>query len=133
MITVHPRRLRSLLQVFPGFAGVARAPSPVSGRVGLSVCLTREGLGKAGETVRATGPGPHYEVQGEGCTAAVLVSVGAKALHPLSDGTCSLLKLVRLLLPPTAKATRAFVGACRSPTVQRTSAGPLASRSNLDR
>jgi hypothetical protein len=62
----------------------------------------------------AAGPGPHYEVRGEECAAVVLVSVGAKVLHPLSDSTCSLLKLVQLLLPPTAKATRALVGACSS-------------------
>jgi hypothetical protein len=64
----------------------------------------------------ATGPGAHYEVQGEGCLAAVRVSVGAKVLHPLSDSTCSLLKLVQLLLPPTAKATRAPMGACPGPS-----------------
>jgi hypothetical protein len=64
----------------------------------------------------AAGPGPRYEVRGEECAAVVLVSVGAKVLHPLSDSTCSLLKLVQLLLPPTAKATRAVVGACSSPT-----------------
>lgn len=62
----------------------------------------------------AAGPGPQYEVQGEGCAAVVLVSVGAKVLHPPSDSTCSLLKLVRALLPPTAKATRAPIGACPS-------------------
>ena len=64
----------------------------------------------------ADGPGPHYQVQGEGCEAVVFVSVGAKVLHPLSDSACSLRKLVQQLLPPTAKATRAVVGACPTPT-----------------
>jgi hypothetical protein len=63
----------------------------------------------------AAGPGPHYQVQGDGCATEVLVSVGAKALHPLSDSACSLLKLVQQLLT-TAKATRAILGACPSPT-----------------
>lgn len=51
-------------------------------------------------------------------------------VYPLSDGTYSLLRVVQLPLPPTAKATRAFMGASSSPTALWH--GPVARRGGGD-
>jgi len=62
------------------------------------------------------GPGTAYKVEGFACTGRVSVAYGAQQLHPLYDRGCSLLRLVRKLLPPKAAGTRGAAAGCAPPT-----------------
>ena len=64
-------------------------------------------------------PGGHgtlFSVDGYACAAVVMAKVNGKPLHALFDRGCSLLNLVKALLPTSALGTRGAVAGCARPS-----------------
>jgi hypothetical protein len=64
-------------------------------------------------------PGEHgtlFAVDGYACAAVVMAKVNGKPLHALFDRGCSLLNLVKALLPTSASGTRDAVAGCARPS-----------------